>query len=646
MKNGMARLAAAIFLGVLMALQVHAADVVRVCGQCATPGGESEAELASRFCGLTFEEVPIGKPGDAAVALRALREKNLIAAVISSDALRFLDPARARAALRRPSKMGVPLLIDGLSSDTPPNILMKWSGGALRSSSGPVAGGPGVTYQFSDLPNITRQLAGQQIPVGQSEAWWLTPSSAANVHTIITLKSEGDDFPLFVMTSIGHEDLFLLSRTEPVGKQAVSTDDPLPEFAGLVPLLIFLRYAGGDRVWHAPVFMADLVIDDAWLIEPYGSLDYRKLLREMQEHNFHTSIAFIPYNYNRNRPSVVSIFREHPDRYSVCIHGNNHDHQEFYGYERDPLSAQEADIQQGLARMEKFKALTGIPYSLVMVWPWERMPPAGTLRAMKRYNFLADVNTNPVPMGSAPPTDPLFPLRPQSLRYANFLTIKRYPFDTLNLRAKVAVSAFLGNPMIFYAHEELFAGGIGAFDGVADYVNHIAPKAKWASLGFIARHLYLERVDSDGDYEVMAFSPELDIENSTGLGRTYHIEKPESFAEPIASVSVDGQDFPWQRDGNLLALSLHVAGGQAVHVRITYKNRLDLQAVNIRKTPLDAIFLRCGADFRDLVLSRFALGRAIIGAYYGPRRPELLGASGIMLVVGAILAARWLRAKR
>ena len=80
---------------------------------------------------------------------------------------------------------------------------------------------------------------------------------------------------------------------------------------------MYLRAAAGDKAWHFPRQYANLTVDDPWLIEPYGHLSYAGLLAEMEKHNFHTTVAFIPWNFDRSRPDVVSIIRAHPDRFSV-----------------------------------------------------------------------------------------------------------------------------------------------------------------------------------------------------------------------------------------------------------------------------------------------------------------------------------------
>lgn len=53
---------------------------------------------------------------------------------------------------------------------------------------------------------------------------------------------------------------------------------------------------------------ACIIIDDPLLRENYGFLNYRKLLDLMDKHDFHTSIAFIPWNYNRTDKNLATLF--------------------------------------------------------------------------------------------------------------------------------------------------------------------------------------------------------------------------------------------------------------------------------------------------------------------------------------------------
>ena len=103
-------------------------------------------------------------------------------------------------------------------------------------------------------------------------------------------------------------------------------------FSEIVSIMMFLRYSCADECWHREIDYANLTIDDPFLVEPYGNLEFKGLLTSMETHNFDTTIAYIPWNYDRSNPKVAKLFLDHPDRYSIVIHGNNHDHYEFYKY--------------------------------------------------------------------------------------------------------------------------------------------------------------------------------------------------------------------------------------------------------------------------------------------------------------------------
>ena len=98
--------------------------------------------------------------------------------------------------------------------------------------------------------------------------------------------------------------MFVIAALDPSYGQGEST--LMETFSNAAPVVTFLRYAAGDRAWHAAGRYANLTIDDPWLIEPYGNLNYRALATEMDKHDFHTTIAFIPWNFDRSRAGVAS----------------------------------------------------------------------------------------------------------------------------------------------------------------------------------------------------------------------------------------------------------------------------------------------------------------------------------------------------
>jgi hypothetical protein len=68
--------------------------------------------------------------------------------------------------------------------------------------------------------------------------------------------------------------------------------------------------------------------------------------------NFHTTIAFIAWNFDRSESDVVTRFRKHPERFSIRLHGNDHAHREFGDYATVSLLSRLRTSNQGVARME------------------------------------------------------------------------------------------------------------------------------------------------------------------------------------------------------------------------------------------------------------------------------------------------------
>src|SRR6202008_403069 len=98
----------------------------------------------------------------------------------------------------------------------------------------------------------------------------------------------------------------------------------------------------------------------------------------------------------------------------------NHAHREFGAYGKNSLEQQTADIKQGIARMERFQALTGLPYDRFMVFP-HAVAPEQTFAALKTYDFLGTANSSNVPIGVSFPTDLTFLLRPYTASYQGLL---------------------------------------------------------------------------------------------------------------------------------------------------------------------------------------------------------------------------------
>ena len=257
------------------------------------------------------------------------------------------------------------------------------------------------------------------------------------------------------------------------------------------------------------------------------------------------------------------------------------------------------------------------------------------LDALRTYNFLATINSSNVPRDGVRPQDLFFALRPTTILWANFPSISRYSAEVPNSTGLIAVGDFLDNPLIFYCHQDLFADGIGAFDAVADQVNTVAPGTLWRGLGEITKHLYLVKLRNDSDYDVLAFSRSLSVDNTSTRDAIFYVHKEETGLREAFSVLIDGQSCRFRLAGGYLDFNISVPAGQTRNVAILFKNDLELAAYKGSRQSLRVYFLRTASDFRDITMSRYAPGRALIDYYYKGKITRLLV---ILLVLAVIMS--------
>lgn len=629
---------------VISAPTCYSAKLVFIRSVSASPLDESQFRVAADFYGLGFNVVTARAADDARV-LDAVRAKGTLGAVIEAAALSSINRHALLQALHRASGHDVPLLIASATPTTDLGILRAWGGDGVVGIKS-LEGADTLEYLVGRVPGITQELNGIEMPFQGARAAGFLLSGTSQPHEVLSVRDGHAILPILIESSLGQQQVFLLALPRTTSK---TPEDVVHAFAAIAPALLFVRYASGSYGWHFANHYANFTIDDPWLREPYGYLDYRGLLAEMEKHKFHTTIAFIPWNYDRSGAEVAELFRTHPLEFSIAIHGNNHDHKEFTDYRSRPLSVQVRDIQQALARMDRFAALTGIPYDRVMIFP-HSIAPSDTLAALKSYNFYATVNASNIPQDERSNLTPLDLLRPVTLSFASFPSISRYSTEIPVSPAYVAINQFLGNPLLFYDHSDFFAKGIGAFDGVADEVNRLDPQTDWCSLGTIARHLYALRLRDDGDYDVQAYGSSLSVENTSRRAAAFYIDKPENDGASIQSVTVSGQTQPYAVSTGHLRLRVAIPAGETKDISVRYSNPIQVQQTGIEHDSLRVYVLRMGSDFRDLYLARWQFGLAFI-SFYNDHHLEpldLLAGALAFLVVAAFglrLATRLARAR-
>src|SRR5262249_51449052 len=97
----------------------------------------------------------------------------------------------------------------------------------------------------------------------------------------------------------GECEFFLLASSDVLDVDTPAATGQLPRdvYPALLPWLIFIRRAAGDRCWRNSAPRASLIIDDPLLRPRYGFLSYASLAESMRQNDFKTTIAFIPWNY-------------------------------------------------------------------------------------------------------------------------------------------------------------------------------------------------------------------------------------------------------------------------------------------------------------------------------------------------------------
>src|SRR5579863_7202962 len=213
---------------------------------------------------------------------------------------------------------------------------------------------------------LCEEFAGLEFgPITPADRLLIGQSGAAPVEPLVT--AEGA--PILVRLNVKQAEVFILGgiASGHVSLESDLTDETIHTyFREIAPLVLFLRRAFGEACWRpANPPTASFIVDDPPLWKRYGFLDYSKLLAMMDQSNFHTSIAFIPYYWKKTVPSTVQLFRERPERLSVCFHGNDHTAAELASQEPQQLNSMLATAKK---RMESFTQRTGIPCDNVIVF--------------------------------------------------------------------------------------------------------------------------------------------------------------------------------------------------------------------------------------------------------------------------------------
>ncbi|MEI6289361.1 MAG: hypothetical protein WCP19_02915 [Chloroflexota bacterium] len=450
-------------------------------------------------------------------------------------------------------------------------------------------------WNVSDTPEIAYQFAGQQVTYFSTDSsgyFSIDYDIQSSTSTIINTKNlDGTENPLFIRFTDGSGSIFIDSTPNGINL----LDQPFNQtynnpkyFPVIIPLMFAFRYALGDEIWHSDANYANLTIDDPTLTKNFYELSFSQLLQQMEVHNFHTTIAYRPVLWQQFDIETIKLIEANPVRFSLVQHGNNHDGYEFYKYalgkndpknnpdlRARPLAEQEEDIAMGVKRVTEIQKSLNIQIDPVMIFPYG-ISPEQTLVLLKKYNYLASVSQQEIPLDAAPPAAWDFGMYPAETYYGDFPSVlRRHPGSYLPFKADLQpflFDLFIGKPALFYSHarDEIFAEGIGGFNPVADQINSLRTPVEWRSLGFILSNLCLEKTEDDGSKSVRMYTRKLTLTNKSEKGLIYHIIKNETLNAPSISITVDGRQYPYLVQDGVLKLDVQLPPNKTTEINITY----------------------------------------------------------------------------
>jgi hypothetical protein len=369
------------------------------------------------------------------------------------------------------------------------------------------------------------------------------------------------DKPFLVRTKHGRSQVFfaacgeLADLDEGVKREVRS----LSWFSRLVPLMMFLRGALGNRLWRNDHPRACFIIDDPLLRDSYGFLEYRRLAEIMRRHRFCTSIAFIPWNYRRSSRSVAELFSSNDRQASLCIHGCDHTGAEFATTDVESLRGK---AQLALERMQAHRRFSGVPFDDVMVFP-QGLFSVEAMMALKASGYLAAVNSDVCPSTMPEALTVRDLLDVAVTRFADFpLFGRRYPSDL----AEFAFDLFMGKPALAVEHHGYFRNGYKALETFVEQLNSLDGRLEWTDLGTICSCACLTRMAQSGDVHVRFYTSRFSLRNDGAQSRRYLLLKRQTHDGPSPSVTLDGHAWDCEREDGDVKIQISLDAGQTAHI--------------------------------------------------------------------------------
>jgi hypothetical protein len=371
------------------------------------------------------------------------------------------------------------------------------------------------------------------------------------------LKLTYDDVPVFISSE----------RLIDIDAELTSQNfDVREHFFSAVPLVLYIKWAFAKTCWHAPEASTCLMIDDPLLKARHGFVDFRELLSLMKRHKFSTNIAFIPWNWRRSTPEVVRLFREHPECYSLSVHGCDHTRAEFGSSSRQRLYWK---AQQAIERMNRHRSITGINHDPVMVFPQGIFSEAA-MNALKRTDLIASVNNDIISADPSPHAITISDVWDIAvMRYSFPLFTRRYPWEGIE---NFAFDALLGKPAIAVIHHDYCSDHCARLVNFVQQLNALQSPPTWRNLGEVVRRSCRQREVSPGTVEVEMYGTELRIENRSGQSKHFLIRRRECESSAIQRICTDTQETAWRQVNGRIDFEIELNPDENRVIKIKFQN--------------------------------------------------------------------------
>jgi hypothetical protein len=456
-------------------------------------------------------------------------------------------------------------------------------------------------YSIStSTPEICGQLSGLVFPV-DGRAGGFVPSQpdflASGIAGIIIAQER----PCFAVTRQGGCEVFVLACPGMLDIDAdAAPGDLRPQhYAGLLPPLMFLRYAFGEHCWRNPQPRATLTIDDPLLRPHYGFLAFDQLIAEMEAHRFAGTVAFIPWNYRRSSRRVTDMLCKHRNRFSICVHGCDHTGGEFLSCDKALLRNK---ARTALRRSRWHEDITGLACDPIMIFPQGGFTSTA-LGALKDEGYLGAVNTSVFPADWRPGELTIRDLLDVAVtRYDGFpLFGRRYPRSLLPF----ALDLFMGKPALIAEHHEYFRNGYTAVCEFVARMNALDPLLTWQPLKqtLIGSALY-KRI-GQRTARVTFYTDQFALSNPYGEAMTFRISKGLGPTDSLEYVLRDGVPLEHSVTAGGVEAELELEPDGQAMINVTRENTgIQADVSNPFTYEVEVALRRYLSEFRDNHLAR------------------------------------------